>query len=98
MFNKNKNPEPPKDNKPKNEAIQQENARLTKIYSIVDRACVGLSLGILTAQGAKDLINETRRRVLELAPGQDEKFDLIYLPRLRRHAIQFGGLTNEDLS
>ncbi|MBM3325588.1 MAG: hypothetical protein FJY65_01195 [Calditrichaeota bacterium] len=80
------------------EARRQENIRLAKIRAIVDRAGIGLSLGILTAEGARALIKETRRQVLELAPGEDDKFDLIYTSRLRRIARQFGGLSENDLN
>ncbi|MFN3821636.1 MAG: hypothetical protein ACK4OO_04825 [bacterium] len=73
-------------------ALLQEEETIRRIQAIVDRACVALSLGILTPKGAKELINETRRRVLQILPDKEETFDLIYLPRLIRFAHQFGGI------
>ena len=75
--------------------LARENARLYLIQRIVDAACMGLSLGILTRRGALELMADTRRRVLELAPDDEDKYDLIYAPRLRRMAKQFAGLDIE---
>ncbi len=41
-------------------------------------------------------MSRTRREVLKLAPGDGDKFDLIYASRLRRIAHQFGGLTIDE--
>lgn len=73
-------------------ALLQEEETIRRIQTIVDRACVALSLGILTPKGAEELISETRRRVLQIVPDKEETFDLIYLPRLVRFAHQFGGI------
>ncbi len=56
---------------------------------------MGLSIGILTRRGALELMADTRRRVLELAPNDEDKYDLIYAPRLRRMAKQFTGMEFE---
>lgn len=80
-------------NRNEKETIALEEERLHQIRRIVDSACMCMSSGVLTQDGALDLLAETRHRVLELAPDDGDKFDLIYAPRLRRLADQFSGIT-----
>ena len=82
----------PSENQEHRRKLAEEDERLRRIRQIVDIACIGLSLGVMTRKGAQDVMADTRRKVLRLAPGDDDKYDLIYAPRLRRIARQFGGL------
>lgn len=66
--------------------LEEENARLKRIQGLVDRACAVLAARILTEDGVRRIIADTRRRVLELAPGCEAQYDLIYAPRLERWA------------
>jgi len=66
--------------------LEEDERRVRLIRQIVDIACAGLSTGLVTPDGECELINDARRRVLEVAPDCGEQFDLIYAPRLRRIA------------
>lgn len=79
-------------------ALREEEALIRRTQGIIDRACAGLSSGIMTPKGARELILETKRRILELMPDKEDAFNLIYLPRLVRMATQFGGIKPEELS
>ena len=71
--------------------IREENRRLRRIQAIVDAACIRIITQSLSQDQVSALADETRRRVLELAPGDEDKYDLIYTPRLKRFARQFRG-------
>ena len=64
---------------------EQRNMRLLK--TIVDLTSAVLQQGDLTIPEAIDLIRATKKRVLQLFPGKEEAYDLIYRPRFE-HIIQ----------
>jgi len=82
----------PNSQKPSPLELALEEDRLRHIRRIVDNACFILGMGSLSLSEAHILIAETRRRVLCLAPEDEDKFNLIYAPRLRRIAQQWSGL------
>jgi len=78
--------------------VAEDERRVRRIRQMVDIACAGLATGLLTRDGARDLIADTRRRVLALAPECALQFDLIYAPRLRRIARESGGVDISEVS
>jgi hypothetical protein len=76
--------------------LEEDERRVRRIRQMVDIACAGLATGMLTPDGARDLIADIRRRVLALAPDGAAQFDLIYAPRLRRIARGSAGSDVND--
>ena len=64
--------------------ILDENRRLRALQRVVALASQTIATQVRTRGEALAVIDGTRRRALELFPGSDETFDLIYLPRLMR--------------
>lgn len=67
------------------EALREEEKRLRMLRFIVDlNQAVLMQQGDLTLREAFDILKSTRRAALNLFPGKDEVFELIYTPRFRR--------------
>ncbi len=64
--------------------LEEEQRKLRLLRTIVDLAAAVLRQGNLTTPEAIDLIQATRKRVLELFPGKEDAYDLIYRPRFER--------------
>ncbi len=64
--------------------ILAENKKIRKARLMVDLACSMLAQSELTQVEMMNLIRATRITVLQLFPGKDNTFDLIYKPRLER--------------
>ncbi|MCD6288176.1 MAG: hypothetical protein J7M12_03585 [Candidatus Hydrogenedentes bacterium] len=72
--------------------VNEENRRIRRLRRTIDLVGVALSCEPITIDEALDLVNFARRQTLELFPGTEDKFSLIYAPRLNRIiAERFGG-------
>lgn len=69
--------------KPENN-ILDENKKIRRARLMVDLACSLLAQQDLSRMEMINLVRATRHTVLNLFPGKDETFDLIYKPRLER--------------
>lgn len=67
---------------PKELAAEQRKMRLLR--TIVDLAAAVLRQGNLTIPEAIELIQATKKRVLQLFPDKEDVYDLIYRPRFER--------------
>ncbi len=66
------------------EALRVEEAKLQKLKGITNLTVALLYQVDLTLGDAQKLIAQARERALELFPGKEETFDLIYGSRFRR--------------
>lgn len=69
---------------PTPEAIAEENRRLRRLRVLVQLTLQVIAQGDLPYDEASDMIAATRRVALELFPGKEQAFDLLYLPKFRR--------------
>jgi hypothetical protein len=64
--------------------IAEETRRLRRLRLLVQSAMAIIAQGELPVEEAAELVMTTRRVALEMFPGKEEAFDLIYRPRLQR--------------
>lgn len=64
--------------------ILEEDKKMRRLRIIVDLTASVLAQEKLTIDEALDLINGTKRTVLQLFPGKEEAFDIIYGTRFAR--------------
>jgi len=69
---------------PTPEAIAEESRRVHRLRLVVQMALGVIAQGELPYQEASDLMMATRRLALELFPGKNEAYDLIYRPKFQR--------------
>ena len=65
-------------------AIAEESRRVHRLRLVVQMALGVIAQGELPYQEASDLMMATRRLALELFPGKDATYDLIYRPKFQR--------------
>ncbi len=66
------------------EEIVEEQARMNRLRATVDVASYWLRRATLTREEALDVIEHTRKQVLNLAPGKEDVFELVLRPRFMR--------------
>ena len=66
------------------EEIREENRRMRILRIIVDLTTVILMQGDITRQEALDLIQSTKKKILQLFPDKEATYNLIYKPRFER--------------
>jgi hypothetical protein len=66
------------------EALKQEEKNMRRLRLIVDLTEAVLMQSNLTLQECLSLSDDTRNAALNLFPGKDSVYDLIYAPRFRR--------------
>jgi hypothetical protein len=71
------------------EEIREENRRMRILRIIVDLTTVILMQGNVTRQEALDLVQSTKKKILQLFPDKEATYDLIYKPRFERLLRQF---------
>jgi hypothetical protein len=64
--------------------LNDENRRMKKLRFLVDLTTAVLIQADLSVAEAVELVDDTRRAVLQLFPGKDDVYELIYAPRFRR--------------
>jgi hypothetical protein len=74
---------------PTQEQIDEESRRIRRLRILVRLTLETIAEGDLSAEEASGMIAATRRAALELFPGKERAFDLIYKPQFQRvmHAI-----------
>jgi hypothetical protein len=75
--------------RPSAEEVADEHRRARQLRVLVDLTGNVIAQGRLTRSEAQDLVEATRRRVLELFPGKEDTFDLILAPRFARLIDEF---------
>jgi hypothetical protein len=69
---------------PTAQEIEEESRRVRRLRIVVQLALDIISQGDLSAEEAAELVMATRRVALQLFPGKEETFDLIYRPKFQR--------------
>lgn len=67
----------------------QEEEKMMALRGIVDTAALLIQTGRLSKEQAERLVENVKDRVLELFPGKQDLFELIYRARFNRLAKQF---------
>ena len=75
--------------RPTQEEIDEESRRIRRLRILVHITLETISSGDLPAEDAAQMIAETRKVALEMFPGKERAFDLIYRPQFQRvmHAV-----------
>jgi hypothetical protein len=67
------------------EALREEEKKLRLLRFIVDlNQAIIMQQADLTLREAFDILSSTKKAVLNLFPGKEDVFELIYTPRFRR--------------
>ncbi|HXJ18293.1 MAG TPA: hypothetical protein VNM68_14000 [Candidatus Polarisedimenticolia bacterium] len=69
---------------PTQEQIDEESRRIRRLRILVRLTLDTIATGDLSAEEAAGMIAATRRAALELFPGKERAFDLIYRPQFQR--------------
>jgi len=74
---------------PTQEEIDEESRRIRRLRILVHLTLDTIADGSLAAEEAAGMIAATRRAALEMFPGKEHVFDLIYRPKFQRvmHAV-----------
>jgi hypothetical protein len=74
---------------PTREEIDEESRRIRRLRILVRLALDTIAAGDLSAEEAAGMVAATRRAALEMFPGKERAFDLIYRPQFQRvmHAV-----------
>lgn len=64
--------------------IKEENRRMKRLKFIVDLTEAILMQAPMTVEEALQLMDNTKRAVLELFPDKEDVYELIYTPRFKR--------------
>lgn len=66
------------------QAVREENRRLKYLRFLVDLALREIRAGRFSKGQAEKIVENVRSQALQLFPGKELAFDLIYRPRFRR--------------
>ncbi|MFQ5637492.1 MAG: hypothetical protein ACE5IR_05805 [bacterium] len=69
---------------PTQQEIEEEQRKIRRLRTIVDLTTAILQQGNYSAAEAQALVAATKKSVVQLFPGAEEPFDLIYKPRFER--------------
>lgn len=69
-------------------AIREETRRLRRLQLTVRLVMNIISQGNLPFEEASEMVAGTRRVALNLFPGKEQAYDLLYRPRLQRLLVQ----------
>jgi hypothetical protein len=64
--------------------VIEENKRIRRLRLMTDLACALLARGDLNREDSWKLVEGVKQWALELFPGKEEAFEIIYRPRFRR--------------
>jgi hypothetical protein len=70
--------------RPTEAELQDENRRLRRLQLLVSLVTSVISQGNLPVEEASELVASTRQAALNLFPGKEFAYDIIYRPRLQR--------------
>lgn len=68
----------------RNKAIKEENKKIRRLRLIVDLSMNVIAQGDLSVEEASHMVGNVRKIAINLFPGKEETFDLIYRPRFQR--------------
>lgn len=74
---------------PTREEILDEERRVRRVRLIVDLTCAVIVQSGMVRAEAEALVGAARARILELFPGREQTFDLVYAPRFQRLLDEF---------
>ncbi len=74
----------PEEDEARRQAIREENRNLRYLRFLVDLGLYEIRAGHLTRAQAAQVVENIRAQALQLFPGKEETFDLIYRPRFQR--------------
>lgn len=66
------------------EEIREENRKMRRVRLLVDFTCSLLSQAQLSTPEMLNLVNNTKKKILEYFPDKESTFNLIYKPRFER--------------
>ena len=66
------------------QAVREENRRIRYLRFLVDLALMEIRAGRYTKPEAEKIVENIRSHALQLFPGKELAFELIYRPRFRR--------------
>jgi hypothetical protein len=69
---------------PTQEEIDEESRRIRRLRILVRLTLEEIAAGDLSAEEAAGMVAATRRAALEMFPGKERAFDLIYKPQFQR--------------
>jgi len=69
---------------PTQEQIDDESRRIRRLRILVQLTVESIAAGDLTPEEAAGMIAATRRVALEMFPGKERAFDLLYRPKFQR--------------
>jgi hypothetical protein len=70
-------------------AVEDERRRVRELRMVVDLTSSVLLQGRLSRAEAEELVEATRRRILELFPDKQSTYDLVLAPRFARLIAEF---------
>jgi hypothetical protein len=75
--------------RPTQEQIDDESRRIRRLRILVQLTIESIAAGDLTPEEAAGMAAATRRVALEMFPGKERVFDLLYRPKFQRvmHAV-----------
>lgn len=72
--------------------IKEENRRIRYLRRLVDFSMALIAQSPMTPEEAHRVVQAVRERAMELFPGKEETFELLYTPRFRRLIAEKFGL------
>ena len=69
--------------------IREEQRRLRYLRTLVDLAANVIMQGRFARSEARKLVEATRRQILQLFPGEEQTYNLIYRPRFERLILEY---------
>jgi hypothetical protein len=78
------NTEPGNNSRPTQEQIDDETRRIRRLRILVQLTIESIAEGDLTPEEAAGMVAATRRVALEMFPGKEHAFDLLYRPKFQR--------------
>jgi hypothetical protein len=82
---------------PSPEEIREEQKRLRYLRTLVDLAANVIMQGGLQRREAERMVEAMRRQVLQLFPGKELVYDLVYRPRFERLIQEYTGSRGRSL-
>ncbi len=79
----------PEDRRPTREEIEDEQRRARYVRLIVDFTSSVIMQGRMVRTEAEALVRAARAKILELFPGREQTYELLYAPRFRRLLDEF---------
>ena len=69
---------------PESQEIREENRKIRFLRFLVDLSILSIQQGDITFEEASEMVSNVRRAALNLFPGKELAFELIYRPRFQR--------------